>query len=228
MIQLRRIKCKPVRQHLFRIKICVRSSHVGRFHYGLAEKLMSLDGVGFFWKYNPKNEKAECEPSFIRRHLMGRESQSIIIEAPTVEEAIRSFYTDWEGAKVGGEDGTEEKHAMWIDRDETIVQLPQCPNLCWDTFGDDNWIEKRLICGSCACKQGQKRKCEVIHNQSYIDCSLEEGDYECEGMPCDWFWNWFVTAKPGADRLLIDGRFYKFISIEQHPTDLSQWATGVG
>ena len=56
---------------------------------------------------------------------MARTTTRCLIEAYNAEEAIRTFYDQWEGAKIGGEARMEK--ALWINTKVPMVGLPLLP-----------------------------------------------------------------------------------------------------
>jgi hypothetical protein len=85
-------------------------------------KCLSVDNVGLFVYY--EGDKSKLRKRYIRSCLIGRKSTACIVEAPNIVEAIKTFYNEWWGASIGGE--TEESKALWINRQESILELPFC------------------------------------------------------------------------------------------------------
>lgn len=123
-----------ITKKLYKIPLHMREITVSNF--GFKGKCMKLDGVGFFIRYDKENE---LDPNFIRRHLAFRKGTFCIVEADTPEDAVKTFYEEWEGAKIGGQE--EEAKALWIDRELEIEELPYCENLNISSRGE-------YICGT--------------------------------------------------------------------------------
>ena len=83
---------------------------------------MEVDGLGVAVEYNSEKD---LSPEVIRRHLIGTEHTSCVVEAKTLEEAVRIFYKDWEGAKIGGMAKSDK--ALRISENKPIIGLPFCP-----------------------------------------------------------------------------------------------------
>lgn len=84
-------------------------------------KCVHIDKVGLFVYYNSDKE---LDPSFIRRHIALRRKTWCFVEANSPEDAVKTFFNEWEGAKIGGE--CEECKALWINREEYITEFPPC------------------------------------------------------------------------------------------------------
>ncbi|MFA5169654.1 MAG: hypothetical protein WC420_02880 [Candidatus Paceibacterota bacterium] len=94
-----------------------------------------VDGIGLMIEYD---DEAELTVENIRRHILLVGDSSCIVESENIQEAIRKFYKNWEGANVGGKEETAK--ALWIDRLEPIIELPYCQFLRTSDTG-------RFICG---------------------------------------------------------------------------------
>ncbi|MBU6431421.1 MAG: hypothetical protein KGJ58_03775 [Patescibacteria group bacterium] len=111
---------------LFEIPCCERIINVGSI-YRLSKKTetMHVDSVDFFLHYDEEWQKNDR--NFIRSHLQQRVEGNAYIEAENVREAIKKFYDECEGAKIGGP-GKSEK-AIWINDEKFIHELPRCPKM---------------------------------------------------------------------------------------------------
>ncbi|MDD5454180.1 MAG: hypothetical protein PHW62_01590 [Candidatus Ratteibacteria bacterium] len=109
------------------IPIYERFIHMSSF--GSQVACLNIDDVGVFI-YHDAGQALTTD--FIRRHLTGRQKKACVVEAETIVLAIRKFYDEWEGAKIGGEN--EHAKALWIDRvddqgkltNSVIEELPPC------------------------------------------------------------------------------------------------------
>ncbi len=83
---------------------------------------MDVGNVGLFIYHDGTRE---LNPEFIRYYLRGRRTTDCLIEAHSAEEAIKIFYEQWEGAKIGGE--ARMKKALWINTKVPMIGLPLLP-----------------------------------------------------------------------------------------------------
>ncbi len=144
-------------------RIIALDGSVGMYHFGKT-KLMELDHVGFFLRYE---KEEDVTPDYIRRHLHWRERTWALVDAPNITQAINTFYNEWEGAKTGG--NHEEAKALWIDREEEIIEIPYCNLL--NTSKD-----KRYICGEEAFNgNGEFGMCILENYDAPDSCAI--GDY---------------------------------------------------
>ncbi|MBE3094255.1 MAG: hypothetical protein IMZ52_04430 [Actinobacteria bacterium] len=159
------------------------------------EKLMELDHVGFFLKYK---KEEDVKPEYIRRHIHFRESTWTLVDAPTVTQAINTFYNEWEGAKTGG--SKEEQKALWIDRELNIIELPKCDQLNISK-------EKHYICGP-----------EAFNgNGEFGMCVLENYDAP-EGCAIDDYYDFIYDLEKAkclpVKKIIIRGKEYKFLTVK--------------
>lgn len=159
-------------------------------------KLMELDNIGFFYKYN--NEK-NLDPDFIRRHIQLREATWALVKAPTVTQAINKFYEEWDGAKKGG-GKKEESKALWIDRNLMIRETPSCPLLNKNKEG-------QYICGV-----------ETFNgNGEYGMCVLEQYDAPSDCPIADYNGKIFELEQKNRlpiKKIIIKGREYKYLLVK--------------
>lgn len=135
----------------------------GYMRFGAKERLMELDHVGFFLKYE---KEEDITPDFIRRHLTFREATWTLVDAPTITQAINTFYNEWQGAKTGG--SNEEAKALWIDRELNIIEMPKCKLLNISK-------EKRYICGLEASNgNGEFGMCVLEGYDAPDDCAISD------------------------------------------------------
>lgn len=133
---------------LFEIPCCERVISVGNiYRFGKKTEVMHVDGVGFFLHYDEEEQKNH---DFIRKHLQQRVYGEAYVEAKNIHEALKKFYEDYEGAKVGGPEKREK--ARWINEKKFIHELPYCclirknkkgQFICRDTVSDDDLGEYR-------------------------------------------------------------------------------------
>jgi hypothetical protein len=90
---------------------------------GSGNKLVciNINNVGAFIYYQ---EDADLNIVGISRTLVGRKDTQCLIEAYTPQEAIKKFYNEWQGAKIGG--NSPESKALWISKERKILQYPSC------------------------------------------------------------------------------------------------------
>jgi hypothetical protein len=158
---------------------------------------MELDHVGFFYKYN---KPEELKPDFIRRHIHFREGIKTYIDAPTVTQAINTFYNEWDGAKVGGK--KEEQKALWIDRELTIYEMPHC------TLLNKSRLEGRYICGTETNKDG---------SGEFGMCLIEGFDAPCDCTIHDYneiVYDLNQEKKLPEKTIIIRGKEYKYLTVK--------------
>lgn len=164
---------------------------------GLAcrQKLMELDGVGFFYEYN--NDE-ELKPSFIRKHLQLRDSTVTLIDAMTVTQAVNKFFDEWDGAKVGGKN--EEAKALWIDRERIIREIPSCHLL-------NKSKEDRFICGV-----------ETTNGNGEFGMCVLEGYDAPEGCIISDYYNMIYDLEQQnrlpIKTIIIKGKEYKYLTVK--------------
>ncbi len=95
---------------------------------------LHIDEVGLFVYYD---KEEQLDPNYIKRHLIGRKRTICVVEADNIEKAIEKFFNEYQGSMIGGE---EEAKALWIDREEPILELPHCELMCKNKKGE-------FICG---------------------------------------------------------------------------------
>ena len=98
-------------------------------------KCLSIDEVGMFVYYE---DEKELEIESLRRRLTFRRKTRCLVEAESPEEAVGKFYSEWEGARIGGED--PESKALWINAEEPILEFPDCEHRGKNSHG-------QFICG---------------------------------------------------------------------------------
>ena len=126
---------------LYEIPVLQRFTKIGKLNSRYA--CLHIDEVGLF-VYHDNGQR--IKHNFVRRHIILQRKTQCIIEGDSPEKAIQRFFSDWEGSKIGGE--SEESKALWINRAEPILELPNCSKL------HRNQNEK-FICGEEEGKTGQ-------------------------------------------------------------------------
>lgn len=125
---------------LFEIPVCERVISVGRLYCsGKKTETMHVDSIGFFLHYDEEWQKTDLD--FIRKHLQQRVDGGAYVEEANVHLALKKFYDQWEGAKVGGTEKNQK--AIWINEKKFIYELPDCPRMSRNKKGD-------FICFSCS------------------------------------------------------------------------------
>lgn len=130
-----------------------------------------------------------------------------IIQAPNVKEAIRKFYKNYPGAKIG------KRHpALTIDRKNKIVELPYCGLL---------YVGKqtgRFMCGPPVKDGTGSDKCEF--GGCVLDGISDHPDESCalKDFPTHYFnfRNEFKSKK--SVKIIVDGKNYLFISLRKKIT----------
>jgi len=159
------------------------------------EKLMELDGVGFFYEYN---KVEELKPEYIRKHLQIRESTYAIVESPTVTQAINTFHNEWDAAKVGGI--AEETKALWIDREHPIREIAKCELLRKSKRG-------QFICGDEKNNgSGEFGMC-ILENYDRPDGYCGIGEYNDKIFYLD------RNKKLPIKTIIIKGKEYKYYTV---------------
>ncbi|MEK7182272.1 MAG: hypothetical protein AAB679_00740 [Patescibacteria group bacterium] len=184
---------------LYEITIYWRFTHLSRFHeLAKKRKVVEIDGVGVFVYYD---EQDELTNENIRKHLIGREQKTIVIEGRNPKDAVEKFYNEFEGAKIGSKN--EESKALWIKKDEPILELPNCKLL----YKNKN--------GKCTCG-----KPETDGNGEYGMCILENYDPP-ENCPISLFYktlssNKFSEKKEkfAKEKFTFDGKEYSVIRVK--------------
>lgn len=85
------------------------------------KKCMTVGNKGMFVCFD--NVKQLTDDNILR-YLAGIEEKKTIVESNSPEEAVKRFYQEWEGARIGGE--KEYEKALWINRKVPILELPNC------------------------------------------------------------------------------------------------------
>ena len=112
---------------LYLIPLYERTIEITRFGQ---LKLLHIDSVGAFIRTDGTHP---LTTDFLRRFLVFRSSTKTLIAAETPAEAIQEFLNEWEGANVGGTE--DEQKALWIDKDQPILELPPCEHMRKDERG---------------------------------------------------------------------------------------------
>jgi hypothetical protein len=86
------------------------------------QRYIVRDGVGILILYE---QEGDFKEEVLNANNYGIHPTWTVVEAETVVDAIRFFYKEYEGAKVGGESSRQK--ALRIDTGRKIVQLPPCP-----------------------------------------------------------------------------------------------------
>jgi hypothetical protein len=185
---------KKTKKIIFRIPLQERYLELTSFPKKI--DCLHIDKVGLFVSHDGKTE---LTPEFIRHHLIGRRSTSCLIEAVSVEEAIKTFYLEWQGARVGGE-GRKEK-ALWIEETIPIVALPSC-----DLLNKNK--ENEYICGQIF---------DNSRNGEFGMCVLQGYDAP-GGCAISQFWEKYFHAKQAnklpIKKVSIDGFEYQYVTAE--------------
>lgn len=117
---------------MYRLPLFERTTALDGASFG-KQKVMVVDGVGFFVRYSPQQED-QLTPERMRGYLMGRQRTWCFLRARTAAQAIQKFLAQWDGANTGG--ATPERNALWIDTmyaDKlAIEELPACGHLYLD------------------------------------------------------------------------------------------------
>ena len=120
---------------LYEIPLYERFTIVGKPSAFKKIKCLHIDEVGLFVHHD---KKEQLKPDVIRKHLILRKETYCSVEANSPEEAIKIFYAEWDGAKIGGD--SPESKALWINKEEKILELPRCDRLRKNKEG-------QFICG---------------------------------------------------------------------------------
>jgi len=155
-------------------------------------KCLKIDEVGVFVSYR---REEELDIHFIKNHAAIRYSGYCVIEADNFEKAVKTFYNEWEAAKIGGEN--EESKALWIARNCHILELPPCELLNRNKKGE-------FICG-------QERE---NGNGEFGMCVLENYDepFDC---PIDKFYSAIYEKEQNnclpVKKIKIDGKIFLLV-----------------
>jgi len=158
----------------YRVRLLER--FVNTHEFSTKRKYLKVGEKGIFVSYR---EEKELDPRFINSHLIGVKPTCCVLEADNFEEAIKSFYNEWEGAKVGGT--TKKSKALWIAEGCRILEMPPC-NLINRNKKGEFICGKETICGNgefgmcvldnCDPPDG----CPIDHFESVIFEKEERGD----------------------------------------------------
>jgi hypothetical protein len=108
---------------LYQLPLCIRSVTVSKNgKYARKTTCINIDGIGVFVHYE---RKSQLDPVFIKKHKFIISKASYIIEALECNFAINRFFSESQGALIGG--NTKDKKAVWIDRTQPILEFPLCP-----------------------------------------------------------------------------------------------------
>lgn len=123
---------------------------------------LHVDEVGLFVYYD---KKEQLDHAYIRRHLVGKGKVSCFIEADDVGGAIKKFFSEYQESSVGGKE--EEAKALWINREEPILELPPCQLIHKNKEG-------QFICGEEQGKDGNGvfGMCTLEHYDAPDDCPV--------------------------------------------------------
>jgi len=157
---------------------------------------MHIDAVGLFIEHDGSRE---ITPELVRSHLIGSRESQCLIEADTVEEAIKIFHTNWEAASIGGE--KRKAKALWVNEKVPIAGLPACELL---HKSHDN----KYICGE-ETESG---------NGEFGMCVLE--NYDAPGGRCSisQFWECYHDKQRAGtlpvETVNVDGVDYPYVMAE--------------
>lgn len=143
---------------LFEIPIFRRLISVGNiYRFGKKTKVMDVDNVGFYLHYDEEWQKTDFD--FIRKHLQQRVDEKVYIEEANVHLALKKFYHEYKGTKIGGP--KKEQKAIWIDDKKFIFELPHCPRMGKNKKGE-------FICSSCSGGEEDDVECDDDSNRMCI------------------------------------------------------------
>ena len=154
---------------LFEIPICERIMSVGKiYRLGKKTEVMNVDNVGFFLHYDEEWQKNEH--GFIRDHLRQRIYEEFYIEAANVHEALKKFYDECEGTKIGGQQ--KDAKALWINDKKFIYELPYCHHMSRNERGN-------FVCEDCRmCVLENYEAPEKCIISVFRDCICDYGEKE--------------------------------------------------
>lgn len=114
---------------IFRLSLLERftdlSQYPRRFDY------ISVEGIGLMVGFDTEEQ---LSPENLRRHMFVVRDTFCFVEADDVENAVKKFHLDWQGAVTGA-----RKKALWINRAKPILKIPDCSRRSFDG--------KRYLCG---------------------------------------------------------------------------------
>lgn len=167
-------------------------------------KYVEIDGMGVLVQYASEEgfslDKVRKAKKYRHHHTF------CVIEADSVEQAIRYFYEDYQGANVGGE--TIQSKALRINRTRRIIVLPHCHLL---NVGKK---EGRFICGP-------QNKYINFDGGLYGDCVLQGADYPSgycglKSLPGNVrMVNFSSTVKATAKKIKVEGITYRYVDLNK-------------
>ena len=184
----------------YRIPLCERriTLYKGGRSIPTREKYMEVDGMGILVRY--EREK-DIDLNQIKKASRVKHYTYCIIEAANVEEAIRKFYGEWKGAKVGGK--SIASRALRIDRTRRIIALPHCDLL------HQGKKEGRFVCGD--------PKEDIDYDSGLFGMCILDGADLPDGycglsnyFPVGWV-NFPSTIRKTAKRVVVYGVGYRFV-----------------
>ncbi len=199
---------------LYKIPIYVREIETD--HWGGKETVLHIDSVGVVIRHH---SDTQLTTDFIRRHLACRRRSFALVQAETVRKAILRFYSEWEGAKIGGR--KEQEKALWIDRGQdmlpsmtppTIIELPECDKMHCNKRGE--WVCGRPICDI---KDDPFYKDESMNNNGEWGMCVHEGYDAPEGDSCPMNYFWEYDDKLPIHTIRVMGRDYYYITTLDTP-----------
>jgi hypothetical protein len=126
------------------------------------EKLMCVDGIGFYVRYLEGQEKL-LTPHEMRRHLMCGKDTHTIIKAHNITEALDIFYRDF---KRAGDDRKPTHKSLYIDTHYKFIEVFYCPEI---RMRDKEGKPFTIKCGGLA--------------NDYCGCILDGYDAESDYCP---------------------------------------------
>lgn len=149
---------------LFMIPLCERFTDLKKppSFWGRS-KCINVDGFGIMVHYY---DEKDLTLENVRSHLIGQRRRRCYIDAGSLKEAVKKFYDEWEGAKVGGEE--DERKALYIDKEREIIEFPHCDKLGKNKRGE-------FICGELTeNEEGELGMCVVEGYDPPDDCPILE------------------------------------------------------
>jgi len=133
----------------------------------------------------------------IRKHCTLVGDSSCIVEAENIQEAIKKFHKNWDGANIGGEEETAK--ALWINRPKPVIELPYCQLL--RTSDDGRFICGEQVRGECYGERGMCVLEPSIDPPPSGNCPIDELNLKL-----------LLSKKELAiEKVVIDEREYLFI-----------------
>lgn len=141
---------------IYRIPLLMRRTYLDGAQAVGHEKQMCVDGIGFFVRYLPGQEKL-ITPRYMRRFLMMREDTHCVIRARRVEDALDIFYSEFERK---GDDRKPERKSLWIDaKGCRYIEEVYCPDV---RIRDEKGKRFEVSCGG--------------FGESFAGCILDDYD----------------------------------------------------